>query len=73
MTTSVFTSKLDNSFNKSRKSFKQAIYQVEAYGEDNESITFEVMANSMSEATAEAERIAMADMIDLQYVSVTAM
>ena len=73
MTTSVFTSKSYNSFNTSRKSFKQGIYQVEAYGEDNESITFEVMADSMAEATAEAARMAMANMIDLQYVSVTAM
>lgn len=72
MTTSVFTSKLNNSFNKSR-SHKHAIYQVEAYGEDNEYITFEVVANSMTEATAEAERMAMANMIDLQYVNVTAM
>lgn len=73
MTTSVFTSVIDNSIKSSRKSTKQALFQVEAYGEDNESISFEVMANSMAEATAEAERIAMADMIDLQYVSVTAM
>lgn len=51
--------------------FNQNIYQVEAQGEDGEYITFEVMADSLSEATAEAERMAYAEMVDIQYINIT--
>ena len=51
--------------------FSQNIYQVEAQGEDGEYITFEVMADSLSEATAEAERMAYAEMVDIQYINIT--
>ena len=74
MTTTVFTSNLEsNSFSTSRKLFNHDIFQVEVYGEDNESMTFEVMVDSMAAATAEAERMAMENMIDIQYINVTAM
>lgn len=74
MTATVFTSEIQNDrFNESRRLFNHDLFQVEVYGEDNESITFEVMADSMTAATAEAERMAMENMIDIQYINVTAM
>lgn len=74
MTATVFTSEFQNDrFNKSRRLFNNDLFQVEVYGEDNESMTFEVMADSMTAATAEAERMAMENMIDIQYINVTAM
>lgn len=57
----------------SRKSrlFNQNIYQVEVTGEDGEFITFEVMADSVAEASAEAEHMAYAEMVDIQYINIT--
>lgn len=74
MTATVFTSEFQNDrFNESRRLFNHDLFQVEVYGEDYESMTFEVMADSMTAATAEAERMAMENMIDIQYINVTAM
>ena len=71
MTASVFTSKLQSDINY-RKNYKLKIYQVDVYGEDNESMSFEVSAKSMAAATAVAERRANESMTDIQYINVTA-
>ena len=76
MTATTFT-KVERTANGTRRInrkshlFSQNIYQVEAQGEDGEYITFEVMADSLSEATAEAERMAYAEMVDIQYINIT--
>ena len=72
MTASVFTSKLQSDINY-RKNYKLNIYQVDVYGEDNESMSFEVSAKSMAAATAVAvKRRANESMTDIQYINVTA-
>ena len=78
MTTTTFIQQnlTANGFTKrNRKSrlFSQNLYQVDVEGEDGDHITFEVTADSCAEATAAAERMAMDVMVDIQYITVTAL
>ena len=60
---------------RNRKSymFSQNIYQVEVNGEDGEVLTYEIMADSCTEATATAESLANDSMINISYISVFVM
>lgn len=76
MTTTAFTSELQqhNGFKKGRKSsrfFSQNIYQVEVSGEDGDFLSFEIMADNYTEATAKAEQLAMEQMVDILFINVT--
>lgn len=77
MTTTTFTthSSNDNFKRGHRKSymFSQNIYQVEVYGEDNDYMSFEIMADTCAEATQTAEQLAMESMIDISYINITIM
>lgn len=59
--------------NRMSRLFNQNIYQVEVYGEDGEYISFEVMADTVTEATAEAERMAWDEMTNIQFINITVM
>ena len=75
MTTTIFTSE-NKSATRNRKCFiatSQLIYQVTVYGEDNETDTFEVMADNYAAAVAQAENRASERMIDINYIDVECM
>lgn len=78
MTTSVLTSTIDNAY-QSRKNrrqfaeFSQLIYSVTVTDEDNESITYEIMADSCSQACAVTEDLTASDMINIAYIDVQVM
>lgn len=76
MTATTFTQHeltgLGNRRNHRRSQYlSQTIYQVDVTGEENESATFEIMADTCAEATAAAEQMAMEVMSDIQYIQVT--
>lgn len=78
MTTSVLMSTFDNAYptRKNRKQFaefSQLIYNVTVTDEDNESRTYEIMADSCSQACAVAEDLASSDMINIAYIDVQVM
>lgn len=78
MTTTTFTQQnltVDGfkKHNRKNRLFNQNLYQVEVNGEDGEYMTFEVMADSCSEAAATAERMAMEEMVDIQWINITCM
>lgn len=56
-----------------RHSFYQDIYEVYVYGEENEFASFEIMADSASEATAEAERLVSDEFVNIAYITVNNM
>lgn len=77
MTTTTFTSSIKNnsivsSYNDSTQ-LVDSIYHVEAYGEEYEYLSFEIMAKSFTEAMNEAEQIAMQEMINISYIQLTNM
>lgn len=78
MTTTVFQSSYQNTYapthhRRNSSQFSQLIYHVTVTDEDNESITYEIMADSCSEACAEAENLASYDMINIAYIDVEVM
>ena len=78
MTTSVLTSTFDNDFTsrKNRRQFAelgQLIYHVTVTDEDNDSVTYEIMADSCSQACAVAENLAAGDMVNIAYIDVQVM
>ena len=77
MTTTTFTSSIKSnsivsSYNDSTQ-LVDSIYLVEAYGEEDEYLRFEIMAKSFTEAMNEAEQIAMQEMINISYIQLTNM
>lgn len=72
MTTTAFThTATDTRMRRTNRIFSQNIYQVEVNGEDGCFLEFEIMADTASEATAEAEQLA-SDMIqDILFIQVT--
>ncbi len=77
MTTTTFTSSIKSnsivsSYNDSTQ-LVDSIYHVEAYGEEDEYLNFEIMAKSFTEAMNEAEQIAMQEMINISYIQLTNM
>lgn len=77
MTTTTFTSSIKSnsivsSYNDSTQ-LVDSIYLVEAYGEEDEYLNFEIMAKSFTEAMNEAEQIAMQEMINISYIQLTNM
>lgn len=77
MTTTTFTSSIKSnsivsSYNDSTQ-LVDSIYLVEAYGEEDEYLSFEIMAKSFTEAMNEAEQIAMQEMINISYIQLTNM
>lgn len=50
----------------------QNIYEVNVYGEDGEYAQFDIMADSNSEAAAEAELLAV-DIPNISYITITNM
>ena len=75
MTSTLFTSE-QNETRRNRKSFiatSQLIYQVTVYGEENETETFEVMADDYAGAAAQAQNIAYDRMIDIAYIDIECM
>ena len=77
MTASVLMSTFDNGFNRKDKrqfaEFSQLIYNVTVTDEDNESITYEIMADSCSQACAVAEDLAAGNMVNIAYIDVQVM
>lgn len=53
--------------------FSQIIYQVEVYGEEGDCISFEIMADNAAQATAMAEEMATAEMVDISYIQINVM
>lgn len=77
MTTTTFTSRIKSnsivsSYNDSTQLI-DSIYHVEAYGEEDEYLSFEIMAKTFTEAMNEAEQIAMQEMINISYIQLTNM
>lgn len=78
MTTSVLTSRVENAYTTRKQrgqfaQFSQLIYHVTVTDEDNESITYEIMADSCSQACAVAEDLAASEMINIAYMNVEVM
>ncbi len=78
MTTSVLTSTFDNAYTnrKNRRQLAelgQLIYHVTVTDEDNESVTYEIMADSCSQACAVAEDLAADEMVNIAYIDVQVM
>lgn len=70
--TTLVSSTLNNGLNKvDNYKLAQNIYQVEVNGEDGDCITFEVMADSISQASETAEQLAMDEMVDISYMNIT--
>ncbi len=67
MVHTIFTSEIKS---RRRNSRFQDIYEVFVYGEDNEFASFEIMADTASEATAEAERLVSDDFVNIAYITV---
>ncbi len=55
-----------------RNRLMQNIYEVNVYGEDGEYAQFDIMADSNSEAAAEAELLAV-DIPNISYITITNM
>lgn len=73
-TTTLFQKNTNEGMTKaSRKShlYNHNSYQVEVTGEDGEYLNFEIMADSFSEASAQAEWMAQEEMSDIQWINVT--
>ncbi len=49
------------------------IYHVTVTDEDNDSVTYEIMADSCSQACAVAEDLAAGDMVNIAYIDVQVM
>jgi len=78
MTTTVLESRVKNAYapRKQRRQFSQfsqLIYHVTVTDEDNESLTYEVMADSCSQACAVAEDLAASEMVNMAYMDVEVM
>ena len=70
MVHTIFTSEIKS---RRRNSRFQDIYEVFVYGEDNEFASFEIMADTASEATAEAERLVSDDFVNIVFMTVNNM
>lgn len=70
-------STFDNDYSRRDKrqftEFSQLIYNVTVTDEDNESVTYEIMADSCSQACAVAEDLASSDMVNIAYIDVQVM
>lgn len=58
---------------KNHRASSQLFFQVTVYGEDNDSETFEIMADDYATASAQAQELAIDRMIDIAYIDIVCM